>query len=169
MNTKRLNQRKNRFPKQRISQLGNSLAPIIIALGISAIATVGFLKQGTKLSDKNKALSAQYEMIEVLEQWNSLKSWKTTNQITSMEFPISDYRINIYGASTSYIKNYYQLGRKALVYEGITGDMMTCQKIANLFLNHKGVSRSHILMGTQKFPICQQGQNETFVILLPLE
>ena len=97
MNTKRLNQRKNRFPNQRISQLGNSLAPIIIALGISAIATVGFLKQGTKLSDKNKALSAQYEIIEVLEQWNSLKSWKTTNQITSMEFPSSDYRINLWG------------------------------------------------------------------------
>ncbi|MGB0474111.1 MAG: hypothetical protein ACPGHU_06355 [Porticoccaceae bacterium] len=95
MNTKRLNQRKNRFPKQRISQLGNSLAPIIIALGISAIATVGFLKQGTKLSDKNSALSSQYEVIELLDQWNTIRSTKPLNQIVRSDLPIDS--LNIHG------------------------------------------------------------------------
>ncbi|MGB1333737.1 MAG: hypothetical protein ACPG57_02415 [Porticoccaceae bacterium] len=95
MNAKRLNQRKNRFPKQRISQLGNSLAPIIIALGISAIATVGFLKQGTKLSDKNSALSSQYEVIELLDQWNTIRSTKPLNQIVTSDLPIDS--LNIHG------------------------------------------------------------------------
>lgn len=95
MNTKRLNQRKNRFPKQRISQLGNSLAPIIIALSISAIATVGFLKQGTKLSDKNSALSSQYDVIELLDQWNIIRSTKPLNQIVRSDLPIDS--LNIHG------------------------------------------------------------------------
>ena len=94
MNTKRLNQRKNRFPKQRISQLSNSLAPIIIALSISAIATVSFLKQGTKLSDKNSALSSQYEIIEFLDQWNTIRSTKPLNQIVKSDLPIDSLNIH---------------------------------------------------------------------------
>ena len=95
MNTKRLNQRKNRFPKQRISQLGNSLAQIIIALSISAIASVSFLKQGTKLSDKNSALSSQYDVIELLDQWNTIRSTKPLNQIVRSDLPIDS--LNIHG------------------------------------------------------------------------
>jgi len=91
---------------QRKTQLGNSLVPVIIALAISAVASVAFLDQGSILASKNKAHSAQFEIIELLDQWKSLKSWKKTSQITPMEFPSSDYRINIYGAQTSYSTNF---------------------------------------------------------------
>lgn len=37
---------------QRKTQLGNSLVPVIIALAISAVASVAFLNQGSKLAEK---------------------------------------------------------------------------------------------------------------------
>jgi hypothetical protein len=41
---------------QRKIQLGNSLVPVIIALAISAVASVAFLNQGSKLTEKIKYL-----------------------------------------------------------------------------------------------------------------
>lgn len=155
---------------QRKTQLGNSLVPVIIALAISAVASVAFLDQGSILASKNKAHSAQFEIIELLDQWKSLKSWKKTSQITPMEFPSSDYRINIYGAQTSYSTNFFSsTNRKALSYEGITGGLITCQRIANEFLNYKGVSRRPIIFGGTAVPTCVPAPNDTFVIVLPLE
>jgi hypothetical protein len=80
---------------QRKSPLGNSLVPVIIALAISALASVAFLKQGTKLSDKNSALSSQYEVIELLDQWNTIRSTKPLNQIVKSDLPIDS--LNIHG------------------------------------------------------------------------
>lgn len=41
---------------QRKIQLGNSLVPVIITLAISAVASVAFLNQGSKLAEKIKYL-----------------------------------------------------------------------------------------------------------------
>jgi len=48
---------------------GNTLVPIIIALSISSVAAVAFLKQGADLSEKQKVIQAPYEILEYLEEW----------------------------------------------------------------------------------------------------
>jgi hypothetical protein len=45
---------------------GNTLVPVIIALAISAIATIAFLNQGADLSTKNKMVIAQNEIASAL-------------------------------------------------------------------------------------------------------
>jgi hypothetical protein len=67
------------------NQLGNTLIPVIIALAISAVASVAFLKQGADLSTKAKILEAQYEIADLLQQWNRIKS--TTSNITQSDLP----------------------------------------------------------------------------------
>jgi hypothetical protein len=48
---------------------GNTLVPVIIALAISAIATIAFLNQGADLSTKNKIIIAQNEIASALSDW----------------------------------------------------------------------------------------------------
>ena len=48
---------------------GNTLVPVIIALAISAIATIAFLNQGADLSTKNKMVIAQNEIASALSDW----------------------------------------------------------------------------------------------------
>ena len=61
------------------NQLGNTLIPVIIALAISAVASVAFLKQGADLSAKAKILEAQYEISDALKEWNRIKSTPITD------------------------------------------------------------------------------------------
>ena len=55
---------------------GNTLVPIIIALSISSVAAVAFLKQGADLSEKQKVIQAPYEVLEYVEEWVNLKKEK---------------------------------------------------------------------------------------------
>ncbi|MDA8898776.1 hypothetical protein N9I89_03370 [Porticoccaceae bacterium] len=55
---------------------GNTLVPVIIALSISSLAAVAFLKQGADLSEKQKVIQAPYEVLEYLEEWINLKKEK---------------------------------------------------------------------------------------------
>ena len=55
------------------NQLGNTLVPMVIALAISAVASVGFLNQGANLSASSKILKAQYEITDALDQWSKIK------------------------------------------------------------------------------------------------
>jgi hypothetical protein len=55
---------------------GNTLVPIIIALSISSLAAIAFLKQGADLSEKQKVIQAPYEVLEYLEEWVNLKKEK---------------------------------------------------------------------------------------------
>ena len=48
---------------------GNTLVPVIIALAISAIATIAFLNQGANLSADNKIVLAQNEIASALGDW----------------------------------------------------------------------------------------------------
>lgn len=72
---------------QRKTQLGNSLVPVIIALAISAVASVAFLNQGSKLTEKNKVLAAQFEIIELLDQWNTIRRIKDLSKISKPDMP----------------------------------------------------------------------------------
>lgn len=70
------------------NQLGNTLIPVIIALAISAVASIAFLKQGASLVDQKKELEAQYELAYALQQWNRVKGTKNNiNMITSGDLP----------------------------------------------------------------------------------
>jgi hypothetical protein len=72
---------------QRKTQLCNSLVPVIIALAISAVASVAFLNQGSKLAEKNKVLDAQFEIIELLDQWNTMRRIKDLSKISKYDMP----------------------------------------------------------------------------------
>jgi hypothetical protein len=49
---------------------GNTLVPVIIALAISALATIAFLSQGANLAMENKVLVAQNEIAALIYEWN---------------------------------------------------------------------------------------------------
>ena len=69
------------------NQLGNTLIPVIIALAISAVASVSFLKKGADLSTQAKLLEAQYEIADLLQYWNRIKSTKDINKIKMSDLP----------------------------------------------------------------------------------
>ena len=69
------------------NQLGNTLIPVIIALGISAIASIAFLRQGADLSTQAKVLKAQYEIVDLLQYWNIAKKMKDINTIMLSDLP----------------------------------------------------------------------------------
>ena len=110
------------------NQLGNTLVPIIIALAISAVASVAFLKQGGDLSAKAKVLEAQYQIAAILQEWNRLKSSVGIGGISTSNFPSTTYRTNTYGGMVEYEPNYTPAGvsitfssHKALIFKSITG------------------------------------------------
>jgi hypothetical protein len=93
------------------NQLGNTLIPVIIALAISAVASIAFLKQGGDLSDQAKVLEAQYEVAAILQEWNRLKSAVGISAITGNttvragDFPSN--LTNIYGGDVRYSTNFF--------------------------------------------------------------
>ena len=88
---------------QRKIQLGNSLVPVIIALAISALASVAFLDQGSNLAKKNKQLLAQYEIIELLDQWNTIRRIKDLSKISQSDMPLSSNNIFQLGINWTYM------------------------------------------------------------------
>lgn len=52
---------------------GNTLVPVIIALAISAIATIAFLTQGANLAESNKVVVAQNEISSFIADWTVAK------------------------------------------------------------------------------------------------
>ena len=65
----------------------STLVPVIIALAFSALASVAFLNQGSKLTEKNKVLAAQFEIIELLDQWNTIRRIKDLSKISKSDMP----------------------------------------------------------------------------------
>ena len=86
---KKLNElsKKTYISGQRKIQLGNSLVPVIIALAISAVASVAFLDQGSNLAEKNKVFAVQFEIIELLDQWNTIRRIKYLSKISQSDMP----------------------------------------------------------------------------------
>ena len=58
---------------------GNTLVPVIIALAISALATIAFLNQGANLQEDTKVVAAQNEIIALLEDYNVAKQMNGGN------------------------------------------------------------------------------------------
>ena len=77
---------------------GNTLVPVIIALAISAIATVAFLTQGANLTAKNKVVIAQNEIASAISDWVvSREATGGTTAATSAPVPPNPSNANIFG------------------------------------------------------------------------
>ena len=158
------------------NQLGNTLIPVIIALAISAVASIAFLRQGADLSDQAKILKAQYEVAAILQEWNRLKSAVGITNIDSSNFPSATYRTNTYGGNVEYIPRYRPEAsvsfapHKALKFKGITGGVTSCQKLLTIFSNAEGVNEAGMLWMTGNvFSRCitnRVGTNSELVLLL---
>ena len=137
----------------RKKQLGNTLIPVIIALAISAVASVAFLKQGADLSTQAKILEAQYEIADLLQQWNRIKS--TTSIPTQSDLPKSiTTSATLASINTNIVLGSLPLGRVlglqfvssspdyvTLRYTFNASDMEICLKLASLFSsNMAGIS-----------------------------
>ena len=89
---------------------GNTLVPVIIALAISAIATVAFLNQGANLASDNKIILAQNEISSIMNTWNVLRTSHAINNIeksgsvtgSQVAIPNSILKVNVYGTATTY-------------------------------------------------------------------
>jgi hypothetical protein len=99
----KLSSRKRSEYRPRKSR-GNTLVPVIIALAISAIATVAFLNQGADLSTKNKIVIAQNEIASAMGDWVVIRtnSGVGTNAID----PKPENRNNIFvgGDGTKFVR-----------------------------------------------------------------
>ena len=84
---------------------GNTLVPVIIALAISAIATVAFLNQGADLTEKNKVILAQNEIASALSDWVvSREATGGANAATTAAVPTGRNAIT-FGSLTAAIPN----------------------------------------------------------------
>ena len=110
------------------NQLGNTLIPVIIALAISAVASVSFLKKGADLSTQAKILEAQYEIADLLQYWNRVKSTKGINNIKMSDLPpMITTNTSIVGLTPVGLTPYLVLGTPAL------GQSLGFTRINNIF------------------------------------
>jgi hypothetical protein len=78
---------------------GNTLVPVIIALAISALATIAFLNQGANLQEDTKVVAAQNEVIGLLQDYIVAKEMNS-NAVPTNNF-ISGNNAT-YGAAQAY-------------------------------------------------------------------
>ena len=84
---------------------GNTLVPVIIALAISAIATVAFLNQGADLSAKNKVVIAQNEIASAISDWVVLRdATGGAGAATKTPLPTAPSKANIFGYNITFGK-----------------------------------------------------------------
>jgi hypothetical protein len=134
---------------------GNTLVPVIIALAISAIATVTFLNQGASLSADNKTILAQNEIATIMSSWNVLRANYAKADIksapvggdaallaTQIEIPSSILKLNVYGIATVYDPN-----NNTLAYR--TENQDSCKSIKISVDKMVGVSSSDCVDGLQ--------------------
>jgi Tfp pilus assembly protein PilV len=122
------------------NQSGNTLIPVIIALAISAVASVAFLKQGADLSAQAKVLEAQYEVAAILQEWNRLKSSGSIGSISATNFPSATYRTNVYNSRVTYATTFAG-NQYVLRYSGFK-NMTDCNRVSDSMTNLVGVAGS---------------------------
>ena len=90
---------------------GNTLVPVIIALAISAIATITFLNQGAGLQASNKSILAQNEIATMMNSWSILRASSAKTDIKAVDatltgnqvkIPSSMLKTNVYGVASVY-------------------------------------------------------------------
>ena len=106
-------QKRQEYKPQKLR--GNTLVPVIIALAISAIATIAFLNQGADLSVKNKMVIAQNQIASAISDWVVIR--ETSGVGTADTDPKPANRDNIF------ISNGTTFGRPSTLVSAITGVM----------------------------------------------
>jgi len=91
---------------------GNTLAPVVIGLAVSAIATVTFLNQGANLAADNKSILAQNEIASIMTSWSTLRASYAAADIQNAGVGVlgegqvaitsSMLRENVYGTAVEY-------------------------------------------------------------------
>ena len=81
---------------------GNTLVPVIIALAISAIATVAFLNQGANLAADNKRILAQNQISALLGEWSIVTSTNPIADVVQANLPLVENNATVYGAPLTF-------------------------------------------------------------------
>ena len=81
---------------------GNTLVPVIIALAISAIATVAFLTQGANLAADNKKILAQNQISSLLGEWSIVTSTNAIDGVQQGDLPLIANNNTVYGAALTF-------------------------------------------------------------------
>ena len=139
---------------------GNTLVPIIIALSISSVATVAFLKQGADLSEKQKQINAPKEAFEYLQEWVNLRKQKQFHyQITPAELSFHNTQ-NVLGYSVQYEQGSATKNSK-FVYPAQSGDQ--CIRLKSMIEKYGSVRKiSCRCHSSNPNPNCSQGKYLNF-------
>lgn len=89
-------------PKQSVrrQQRGNTLVPVLLGLGIAAVATVSFLNQGEGLIADNTRVLAINEVTSILKDYNAIRSaGVAVGDVTAVMVP-GLTAANIYGTDS---------------------------------------------------------------------
>lgn len=113
---------------------GNTLIPILIALSISTVASIAFLKQGADLSKKQKQINAPIEAFEYLQEWINLRKQKQFHyQITPAELSFHDTQ-NVLGYLVRYVQG--TATGDSSIFEYPTNNEAECMEIKSIFEKH---------------------------------
>lgn len=139
---------------------GNTLVPIIIALSISSVAAVAFLKQGADLSEKQKQINAPKEAFEYLQEWINLRKQKQFHyQITPAELSFHNTQ-NVLGYSVQYEQG-TTLKKSKFVYPAKSGNQ--CTHLKSIIEKYDAIrSISCKCVSSNPNPFCSQGRYLNF-------
>lgn len=137
-----------KYPKTARRLRGNTLVPVVIALAISAVATVAFLQQGETLMEDNKRILATTEVARLVSNIQQLIAIGTApGQIAQSTIGIAGDK-NVFGSGITY-------GDSKLVYP--TGSVAVCALLKGTF----DAKRKNIVSST----CAKEGQETTDDIL----
>jgi hypothetical protein len=128
-------------PKQsmRRQQRGNTLVPVLLGLGIAAVATVSFLNQGEGLIDDNNRVLAVNEVSSILKDYNAIRATGTdVDDVTNVMVPGFN-AANIYGIANNAwtAANGAVAGR---IFSYSTDSAQTCRTLLATFNGADGVT-----------------------------
>ena len=143
----------------RRKENGNTLVPVIISLAISAVATIAFLNQGADLSNKNRRLIAQHEIITELQNWNITKAARGLGNMVQEDLPPVRMNNALGGYVRFFLPNIL-FNRPTIEYEA--DSVESCQYLKRVITSRNEGISSNLFNGADN-PICI---NEVFFALL---
>ena len=146
-------------------QFGNTLVPMVIALAICAVASVGFLNQGANLSASSKILKAQYEIADALDQWSTIKAMESTRlKLNNDDDEILITNTNAFNGVIKFF-NKKNTG-KELQYH-TNKDRDACKALASRFSSKMENIHTDPSFGQITNPVCVQ-ENSNYIVVIRL-
>jgi hypothetical protein len=147
------------------NQLGNTLVPIVIALAISAVASVGFLNQGANLSASTKILKAQYEIADALDQWSTIKAMESTR--LKLDNINDEILITNTNAFNGVIKFFNKINSGKELQYHTNKDRDACKALASRFSSKNENIHTDPSFGQISNPVCVQ-ENSNYIVAIRL-